>query len=626
MDKLKQAILLTNDDPKIDQPPGFKPLENNLPHRLLFDHQLTMCYRLIQQEINPIIITQMYGREVEVKTNRLLLNDYVSAGKTTEIIALQSMKKEVETHRDYTPENGDFEYGYLFEQETQIKTNVDLMIVPKHLIKQWINEYSFAYNLNVLVISTIEELNNIRIKKNITDPNCKLIDKNELDKIESYYELDLNIIQLYDVMLITDEIWRISWFELEFYQNKTKQLKWKRIIMDELDSIQYPPNLGDKLKAHLIAYFWYYITATPQRLTKNNYWFLQERHFKSGAQHITYDMLNLITIKNCDEYVKKSIEMPIPIRLFYDVITPSEIEVFKHLIPAQILEMINAGNTTEAIKMLNYNIVPDNKESVISIITKNIDHGIEQCKKSDDPNKNSKLAKLYLKKIELKKRIMESNDSLCPICLSDFETKCIVSCCGIMYCYECFAITRGEIKSNKCPNCYTILNTSDIKIISDDIDNKKLNKLNEKIDVFEKIMTSEDFNTKKYLIFANYEITINTISNKLSEINIPHRILDGKEDTIDEYKNGSLNVLLLNSTAYCAGLNLPNTTDIIIYHRHDINIEEQIIGRAQRLDRIGNLKIHYLVNNTEKQNLTVSNIYKYQDENGFDYNEWIIDN
>ena len=135
---LKQAILLDHSDLKVDQPLGFCPSDISKPQRILFDHQLTMINRLMEQERDPTIFTTMNNNPIEITTNRLLLNDYVSAGKTTEIIALQSMKKDVEDHRDFTPDNGDFEYGYLFEQFTQIKTNVDLVIVPKHLINQWI--------------------------------------------------------------------------------------------------------------------------------------------------------------------------------------------------------------------------------------------------------------------------------------------------------------------------------------------------------------------------------------------------------------------------------------------------------------------------------------------------------
>ena len=88
---LKQAILLDHSDLKVDQPLGFCPSDISKPQRILFDHQLTMINRLMEQERDPTIFTTMNNNPIEITTNRLLLNDYVSAGKTTEIIALQSM-------------------------------------------------------------------------------------------------------------------------------------------------------------------------------------------------------------------------------------------------------------------------------------------------------------------------------------------------------------------------------------------------------------------------------------------------------------------------------------------------------------------------------------------------------
>ena len=43
-----------------------------------------------------------------------------------------------------------------------------------------------------------------------------------------------------------------------------------------------------------------------------------------------------------------------------------------------------------------------------------------------------------------------------------------------------------------------------------------------------------------------------------------------------------------------SGLNLQMTTDIIIYHKLTKSMEEQVIGRAQRIGRIDSLKVTYL--------------------------------
>ena len=67
-----------------------------------------------------------------------------------------------------------------------------------------------------------------------------------------------------------------------------------------------------------------------------------------------------------------------------------------------------------------------------------------------------------------------------------------------------------------------------------------------------------------------------------------------RDNTIDSYKTGNVNVLLLNTIHSGAGLHLPETTDIIMYHRlHDYQ-KTQVIGRANRIGRKINLNVHYL--------------------------------
>ena len=65
------------------------------------------------------------------------------------------------------------------------------------------------------------------------------------------------------------------------------------------------------------------------------------------------------------------------------------------------------------------------------------------------------------------------------------------------------------------------------------------------------------------------------------------------------YKNGSLNILLLNSNNFGTGLNLEMTTDIIFYHKMKKDIEQQVIGRAQRFGRPNKLNVHFLYYDNE---------------------------
>jgi len=59
---------------------------------------------------------------------------------------------------------------------------------------------------------------------------------------------------------------------------------------------------------------------------------------------------------------------------------------------------------------------------------------------------------------------------------------------------------------------------------------------------------------------------------------------------------------MLNAINYGSGLNLHMATDIVIYHELDIELETQVIGRAQRLGRTEPLNVYYLQNDNEKVN------------------------
>jgi SNF2 family DNA or RNA helicase len=63
-----------------------------------------------------------------------------------------------------------------------------------------------------------------------------------------------------------------------------------------------------------------------------------------------------------------------------------------------------------------------------------------------------------------------------------------------------------------------------------------------------------------------------------------------------------IDVLLINSRFFGAGLNLQNSSDIIILHRQGADILHQIIGRAQRIGRSDSLNIWKLYHNNEAYN------------------------
>ena len=113
---------------------------------------------------------------------------------------------------------------------------------------------------------------------------------------------------------------------------------------------------------------------------------------------------------------------------------------------------------------------------------------------------------------------------------------------------------------------------------------------------------------KKVLVFANYNETLSLIEEFLAGKDITYLRLGGTFQemgrTVDKFKNSDIPVLLINSQHNCAGLNLQFANDLVMFHHiRDANILSQVTGRVQRIGRIYNSNIHFLLYNNESINV-----------------------
>ncbi len=113
----------------------------------------------------------------------------------------------------------------------------------------------------------------------------------------------------------------------------------------------------------------------------------------------------------------------------------------------------------------------------------------------------------------------------------------------------------------------------------------------------------DDYKSKnpKVLIFTNYDSSIKQLSDTFEkEGDIRFRVLEGQAShtnkTVEDFNNDECDVLIINSTARCAGLNLQAANDAIFMHKiNDINILTQSMGRIQRLGRKYNANVHFIL-------------------------------
>jgi hypothetical protein len=108
----------------------------------------------------------------------------------------------------------------------------------------------------------------------------------------------------------------------------------------------------------------------------------------------------------------------------------------------------------------------------------------------------------------------------------------------------------------------------------------------------------------KWLIFNDNGNVLIKYQGYLMGRGIKTVMLDGGnqrmiERTLNDYKEGDVQVLLLNSMIEGAGMNLENTTHLLFMHKTEEKFIEQVVGRAQRYGRNKPLNILMLFNKNE---------------------------
>ena len=281
---------------------------------------------------------------------------------------------------------------------------------------------------------------------------------------------------------------------------------------------------------------------------------------------------------------------------------------------------------------------------------------IEKANKMNDYIKNFILSMESTKKIEeLTKNIAESekkitdskdkinhlmerlnSNKMCPVCYEPFEDKkhiyLTMKCCKNKVCSECTEEWYSEgLGKTSCIYC----NTSDIKLSDldkfENEDFKHFSESNNNIDseisniqestnkkkvFYEEVKYSKSLyldnfvkkisqEPRKVIIFSDYSAVFDYISYLCDKYKVDYTDLDkGKMQDIDKavhfYKYGTAKILLSNSNLFGCGMNFENSTDIIFLHKMHEDMENQVIGRAQRYGRKGVLNIYYLFYENEK--------------------------
>lgn len=508
----------------------------------LYDHQSAMLRRALDIENN----NNQFG----------FLSDNPGSGKTNVIISLVLT---------------DIQMGYNDRQT--------MIIVPQNIIKQWMEQIQLFTDGRIKVKElTYEDINNIENKGSIET----LSKYNILITTNSLFEtimssLSSNGSKIFRI--VYDEIDTME-SELNALQTKKSVLqKAKKNLMDEnnkkgIKTVDFIPSVLDKGLKNKITWF---MSASIYNMIdrQNGFVFL-------GKQIPTNELSNYF-IKCTNDFIENSLpEMEEEEEEIYECECIAD--KYEHLLSGEEhLDAINSLSYDE-IKIKNRRKVPSTELELLKMLVKQyytdksdileIIEDIKRKMKTFNVTEEDTHHPL-MKQILNKKKDYQFADNItngfhrvgCQRGDCENKEECT---------YSSFEKRQKEIHAHE-----------KLKIINDVLIECKKSPVKAQI-----------------LIFSDFQGSFKYMPSLIEKLGMTYEDLckgtaQGINNAIAKYKRGETEILFIQSRTDGCGLNLQNTTHLIFVHRTDERLRDQIIGRAQRTPREGQLKIISLYNKNE---------------------------
>ena len=543
--------------------------------------------------------------------------------------------------------------------------NIDIVVVPHNILTQWDDALKnttlkyMVYHKKAPILNLLEKFFSDEVKENeeFNSKNWKmfkyssnLFDPQKLENTLNNYDVILvsstkyvefsDIIGNYKVnRIIFDEADTINiascpsvknnftWFITSTYEN----------LLYSRGRTLYVTSNGELSDVWQGSYVDYYEQSNSRQVERSRITGISKTGYIRDtcyniARLASTELMCSLVLKNHPDFVKSSFQLNEPRRFWIECDYDRRLFIVKDFVSGEVLSRLSAGDIAGAIERIDCEKVSSN-ENLVDVVTRDISKNLHNAELelkmkyqivfSSKKAKEESIARAEEKVVELRSKIDNIRDKvlkedLCPVCYDEVQNVTLTPCCNTKYCLEC--ITMCSQKGNKaCPFCRAPLNMKDLIILTDEVNigggpaPKKLFK--DKIHAVKKIISDAKATQNpnfKLLIFADYDASFDNLINTLSDFGLKYFTIKGTSNTIsknianyksvDPHNPDKLDVLLLNSNHCGSGINLENTTDLIIYHDMTDSKITQIIGRAQRPGRTSILNIWRLLHDYEIPN------------------------
>ena len=611
------SIVLDNSYPKETQPDDIK-----IPLKV---HQLTLlkkCRELEDSSINPIHLTnEENNTNSELKSKFGIIGDTVGSGKTLTILSLISKKNVLENKLPNLIHKGFVTCSEVSLTKTTIQP-YNIIVVPHIIFKQWKESIETLTDLTYYGINTTKALN----------------------KFKDYFTTEEKS-KTFNAKIILITNTRFNDFvkiDLPYWKSNSQ---FSRYIFDEAEILKITNTY------YINASFIWLVSSSYNTLLNpyskivwkneqgniSNFYSHQHgytiRFIESGLEHsgfIKTTMINItqfpnaykkhLILRNSDDFIKNAFNLQDYKELIINCKMPYYLKVLNKNVSQQIINHINAGDLKGAIEKVDCEKYTEN--DIIKGVTKDLEIKLEnlmieiemksKMTFSSDKAKEESIKNMYEKVDGVKNKISSileklNSSNVCSICYDDVNNTTISPCCNTKYCFECISTWLHQKK--QCPFCRASIDFNSLIIATDEPQQKKVeDTLVSKLKNLKKIIDKQIKNPKfKMLIFSEYNNSFTDIEDYLQTKNIKYSYVTGTTNTTNktirlfkDYESpDKIDVLLLNANHCANGINLENSTDIVLYHSMKKDRTTQIIGRGQRPGRTSQLNVWKLCYDNE---------------------------
>ena len=563
----------------------------------LKEHQISLVNKCRQLESEIYTINE----NEKLITKMGVIGDKVGSGKSYVILSLCTQPLQTQyTNKSYSTYALNFITKIKEEHRNYLNTNV--IVIPHNIFTQW-KSYIENTTLKALYINKTKSINTLTI--NDCENNDIILVTNTM------YNHFVNKCNIFDInfgRIFYDEADNIK---ISACQKVNGAFYW--FVTASVENLKYPGSLN-VYNASLRRYVCIASGIKALGFIKDLYSALSKHH----------SVLYNIVMKNEDDFVDRSLDLPPPITNIVKCKTPYYINVLDRNIDNNIMRCLNAEDFRGALQYLNPS-QKDTEDNIINLIISKYQTNIYnlevRMKYVDNVIFDSEVEKTRIienilkEKLEVENKINNikeriKNTSQCPICYDEIVNKTVINCCQNAFCFTC--LSKCLQTHRCCPMCksrqygqpqslYVVDEASTSNADSPPPPPVLLkSKLENALDI---ILNKNDGKKKRILVLSQFDSILVALEREFAKHRVSFGYLKGRQNCVDnlleKYDNGDINVLLINPNYYGSGMNLQNTTDIIIFHKFNAEMEKQVVGRAQRLGRKDSVNLWYLLHENE---------------------------